>query len=108
MNRLGLPFRKLSATDIEREYAFTNLPKNYIGIKSEKDCGCINVPLMTRTLYKLGKELGVTYIEDAEVTGLNYRVKDGVEVVYQHGEPIFTGLWSTTDPSSFSHFGPSQ
>ena len=83
LNRLGLPFRKLSAQGIEKEYGFTNLPKNYLGINSKQDCGCINVPLLTRTLYKLGKDLGVTYHEYAEVTGMMYKDMDGVEVVYQ-------------------------
>lgn len=92
MDRLGLSYDILTAEEIMERYAFPNLPteaeagegKGYVGIFSG-DCGCINVPLMLRTLHEMGEALGVNYFEYAEVTGLYYKTSQvGESVVVKY------------------------
>jgi sarcosine oxidase/L-pipecolate oxidase len=52
LERLGMPYRLLTPAEIEAEYPLTGLPSTFKGIFAP-DNGCINVPLVLRTLHRL-------------------------------------------------------
>lgn len=85
LQRLNMPYRQLTAQQIQAEYPFTNLPSDFVGIFAP-DNGCINVPLVLRTLYRLALANGAKMKSHAPVTEL--KVQDnGVTVVVDDGEP---------------------
>ena len=63
---LKMPYRVLSAEEIMAEYPFKNLPSTYKGIFAP-DNGCINVPLVLRSLNRLVMQYGGRIIQQAEV-----------------------------------------
>ena len=84
LKRLGMPYRILTVDEIEAEYPLKDLPRNFEGIFAP-DNGCINVPLVLRSLYRLGLAYGATMRSHARVTGLELR-GDGVSVAVE-GDP---------------------
>ena len=85
MERLGLPYELLTSKQIMQRYPFKSLPSNFEGIFAP-DNGCINVPLLLRTLYRLAQSYGATLVDHAQVTDLQLS-KDGVTIEYKKGEP---------------------
>jgi sarcosine oxidase/L-pipecolate oxidase len=69
LKRLGMPYRILTAAEIEAEYPLTNLPSTFQGIYAP-DNGCINVPLVLRSLHRLALSYGATMRSNAPVSGL--------------------------------------
>ncbi len=69
LERLKMPFRRLTVDEIEAEYPFTGLPRNFEGLFAP-DNGCIDVPLLLRTLHRLTTARGGRVIPHARVTGL--------------------------------------
>jgi len=69
LDRLKMPYRKLSAKEIMAEYPFRKLPSNFIGIFAP-DNGCINVPLLLRSLYRLALAYGAKLIDHTKVEEL--------------------------------------
>ncbi|KAI0012972.1 hypothetical protein F4779DRAFT_643076 [Xylariaceae sp. FL0662B] len=57
LDRLDMPYKKLTAKDIEDRYPFEDLPSEWIGLYAP-DNGVINVPLLLRTLIRLAKDYG--------------------------------------------------
>lgn len=85
MEKYGLPYEKLDAQQIMDSYPFKNLPESYVGIYSP-DCGCINVPLMWRSLHTLCCSKGVESLEYANVMKVKADSKsEDVHVTYQLG-----------------------
>ncbi len=85
LERLGMAYRMLTATEIEAEYPFTGLPGNFEGVFAP-DNGCINVPLVLRTLHRLAGAYGATLLSNAPVCGLDLAA-DRVSVEVDLGEP---------------------
>lgn len=84
MERLGLPYRVLSSAQIMQQYPFRNLPANFIGVFAP-DNGCINVPLVLRSLYRLAQSYGARLQAHAEVK--EFKVSEGgVSVTFDSGE----------------------
>ncbi|EGG15895.1 hypothetical protein DFA_09564 [Cavenderia fasciculata] len=65
--RLGMPYRQLDSKQIMDEFPFRNLPSTYEGLWSP-DNGCINLPLLLRTLYRMCQSYGVQLVQQAPVT----------------------------------------
>ncbi|KAL2133435.1 hypothetical protein VTI74DRAFT_2361 [Chaetomium olivicolor] len=57
LERLGMPYKRLSAKEIEERYPFKDLPSEWIGLYAP-DNGVINVQLLLRTLLRLAKDYG--------------------------------------------------
>jgi sarcosine oxidase/L-pipecolate oxidase len=85
LERLHMPYRRMSVQEIEHEYPFQGLPPNFVGVYAP-DNGCINVPLVLRTLYRLALAEGATLQSHAQVTGLQV-TPDRVTVSVDVGEP---------------------
>jgi sarcosine oxidase/L-pipecolate oxidase len=83
MDRLGLPYKILTAAQIMQQYPFRNLPSNFTGVYAP-DNGCINVPLLLRTLYRLAQSYGAKLVSHAAVQGLTL-AEDGVSVKLDAG-----------------------
>lgn len=84
LERLGLTYRILNATQIMQQYPFRNLPGNFKGVFAP-DNGCINVPLLLRSLYRLAQSYGATLMAHAEVK--DFKVNEaGVSVTFDAGE----------------------
>jgi sarcosine oxidase/L-pipecolate oxidase len=66
LRRYNMDFRTLNSAEIMAEYPFRNLPDNFIGVFASEN-GCINVPLLLRTLHKLCAVCGVTLVQNARV-----------------------------------------
>src|SRR5262245_45976951 len=49
MDELKLPYTKLTAAEIERQYGFSGLPANYLGV-FQADAGTIRVPAVLKFL----------------------------------------------------------
>ena len=86
MKRLGLPYEILDADQIMDRYPFKELPSTFKGIFAP-DNGCINVPLLLRTLFRLAQSYGAKLISHAKVVGMNIE-KTGVTIEYDNGEPV--------------------
>lgn len=85
LERLKMPYRTLTAAEIMSEYPFRNLPSNFVGIYAP-DNGCINVPLVLRTLYRMALAYGAKLISKAPVLDLKVS-EGGVSVVADLGGP---------------------
>lgn len=79
LKRLGMSYRELTREQIMKEYPFRDLPKNFIGIFAP-DNGCINVPLVLRSLYRLGAAYGVEFADHSCVKEMKV-AEDGVTIV---------------------------
>jgi len=58
-----VPFTKLTAADIEREYRFTNLPSTYTGL-FQPDGASIDLKATIRTLYDWGRASDMVTLEE--------------------------------------------
>ncbi len=67
LDRHHMQYQVLSVKEIEARYPFRNLPSNFEGLYGYEN-GCINVPLVLRTLHSLCVKLGVEFVQWAEVT----------------------------------------
>jgi len=67
-----------------QQYPLRNLPGNFVGVFAPTN-GCINVPLMLRSLYRLAQSYGATLRAHAEVKDLKVS-EDGVTVSFDSGE----------------------
>jgi sarcosine oxidase / L-pipecolate oxidase len=84
MERLGLPYRVLNVAQIMQQYPLRNLPDNFIGVFAP-DNGCINVPLLLRSLYRLAQSYGAKLQAHAEVK--EFKVSEGgISVTFENGE----------------------
>jgi sarcosine oxidase/L-pipecolate oxidase len=84
MERLGLPYKTLTAAQIMQQYPFRKLPSNFVGVFAP-DNGCINVPLLLRSLYRLAQSYGAKLQAHAEVK--DFKVSEGgVSVTFDNGE----------------------
>jgi sarcosine oxidase/L-pipecolate oxidase len=84
LERLKMAYRILTVDEIEAEYPFTGLPRNFQGLYAP-DNGCIDVPLVLRTLHRLAMSYGATLQSHARVTELRIE-PDLVTVVADVGE----------------------
>jgi sarcosine oxidase / L-pipecolate oxidase len=84
LERLKLPYRMLKAEEVMRKYPFRDLPADYAGIFAP-DNGCINVPLVLRTLFRLAQGYGAKLVSHARVLELRPD-NDGVSVTMDTGE----------------------
>jgi sarcosine oxidase/L-pipecolate oxidase len=83
MDRLGLSYRILTVDQIMQQYPFRELPSNFIGVFAP-DNGCINVPLLLRSLYRLAQSYGAKLVAHAVVQDL-ILAEDGVSVTFDAG-----------------------
>ncbi len=84
MERLGLPYKVLKVDQIMRRYPLRNLPNNFVGIFAPTN-GCINVPLLLRSLHRLSQSYGATLLAHAQVTNLDIS-ESGVSVSFTAGD----------------------
>lgn len=85
LERLHMPYRMLNSKQIMQEYPFKKLPPEFEGVFAP-DNGCINVPLVLRTLYRMAQSYGAKLVSHAPV--LDMKVSDdGVTVTADLGEP---------------------
>jgi len=78
MDRLGLHYKILTVAEIVQQYPFRDLPSNFIGVYAP-DNGCINIPLLLRSLYRLAQSYGAKLVSHATVQALTVG-DDGVSV----------------------------
>jgi sarcosine oxidase/L-pipecolate oxidase len=69
LDRLKMPYRVMSAKEIQAEYPFRGLPQSFQGVYAP-DNGCIDVPLVLRSLYRLATDYGATIRPHCRVTEL--------------------------------------
>ncbi|KID91843.1 amine oxidase (flavin-containing), partial [Metarhizium majus ARSEF 297] len=69
LEKLGMPFRRMTKQEMENEYPFKKLPEAWEGIFAP-DNGVINVPLLVRTLARLAKDYGAHTQQYTEVKKL--------------------------------------
>ncbi len=86
LKRLGLRYEELTAKQIMETYPFQNLPSYFEGIFAY-DNGCINVPLLLRTLYRLALSYGSSMVSHARVTAIDVG-ENTVTVEYTTGEQV--------------------
>jgi len=67
LQRYGMRYTELNRDQIQENFPFQNLPDKWIGIDMP-DNGCINVPLLLRTLHKLCEAWNVRLSEYSTVT----------------------------------------
>ena len=84
MDRLGLPYQILKPAQIMQRYPFRDLPANFVGVFAP-DNGCINVPLLLRSLYRLAQSYGAKLQAHAEVKDFKLG-EGGVSVTFDNGE----------------------
>jgi sarcosine oxidase / L-pipecolate oxidase len=84
MKRLGLPYQILTPAQIMQRYPFRDLPANFVGVFAP-DNGCINVPLLLRSLYRLAQSYGAKLQAHAEVKDFKLG-EGGVSVTFDNGE----------------------
>src|SRR6478609_49807 len=84
MDRLGLPYKILNAKEIMQQYPFQRLPSNFVGVFAPTN-GCINIPLLLRSLYRLAQSYGSKLRAHAEVKDFKVS-EDGVSVSFDSGE----------------------
>lgn len=84
MERLGLPYKMLNVAQIMRQYPLRKLPGNFVGVFAPTN-GCINVPLLLRSLYRLAQSYGAKLLAHAEVKDFKIS-EDGVSVSFDNGE----------------------
>jgi len=78
LDRYHMQYEELKAKDIESRYPFRNLPSKFVGLYGYEN-GCINLPLVLRTLHSLGVKLGVEFVQWAEVSKMTARA-NGVDL----------------------------
>lgn len=84
MERLGLSYEILTAEQIMRRYPFRKLPSDFVGVFAPQN-GCINVPVLLRSLYRLAQAYGAKLVSHSQVKG--FEVKDtSVSVTFDTGE----------------------
>jgi sarcosine oxidase / L-pipecolate oxidase len=81
LERLGLAYKILKAEEILKQYPFKNLPSSFEGIFAP-DNGCINVPLLQRTLHRLAMGYGATLRQNTQVKEMKLD-EDGVILTFQ-------------------------
>ncbi|MET7331129.1 FAD-dependent oxidoreductase [Nonomuraea sp. NPDC005650] len=86
LKRLKMEYRVLAAAQIQREYPFMRLPETFVGLYAP-DNGCIDVPLVLRTLRRLTVERGGQVRPHARVTALAGRA-GGVVVTIGQDEKV--------------------
>lgn len=74
LDRLGMQYKILTAKQIMQQYPFRDLPSNFMGVYAP-DNGCINVPTLLRSLYRLAQSYGATLRSQAEV--IDFKVHEG-------------------------------
>ena len=84
MDRLGLPYKLLNASQIMQQYPLRNLPSSFIGVFAPTN-GCINVPLLLRSLYRLAQGYGAKLVSRAAVQDLRVS-QDGISITFDDGE----------------------
>ena len=84
MERLGLPYEILTVQQIMTRYPFKDLPSNFKGIFAP-DNGCIDVPLLLRTLYRMAQSYGAKLVSHAKVEDLCI-TDANVSVTFNNGE----------------------
>jgi sarcosine oxidase/L-pipecolate oxidase len=84
MERLGLRYEILNVAQIMQRYPFRGLPGNFIGVFAPEN-GCINVPLLLRTLYRLAQSYGAKLQAHAEVKDFKV-AESGVTITFDNGE----------------------
>lgn len=67
LEKYHLKYTELSRDEIQENFPFQNLPDKWIGIDMP-DNGCINVPLLLRTLYRLCEAWNVRLSQYSTVT----------------------------------------
>jgi len=66
LKRLNMPYKELTAEQIEKTYPFKNLPSDWMGLYAP-DNGVINVQLLLRTLLSLAKDYGAEAKQHTQV-----------------------------------------
>ncbi|SCB65720.1 unnamed protein product [Fusarium graminearum] len=66
LKKFDMHYKELSADDIEDQYPFKNLKKDWMGLFAP-DNGVINVQLLLRTLYSLARDYGADAKQHTEV-----------------------------------------
>jgi len=84
MERLGLPYKVLTSAEIMHQYPFRGLPDTFVGVFAPTN-GCINVPLLLRSLYRLAQSYGATLRAHCQVNELSI-TQDGVAITFDHGD----------------------
>jgi sarcosine oxidase / L-pipecolate oxidase len=69
LEKHGMKYTKLSRDEIQERFPFQNLPDKWVGLDMP-DNGCINLPLLLRTLHRLSRAHGVTVLEYATVKAI--------------------------------------
>jgi sarcosine oxidase/L-pipecolate oxidase len=87
LKRLKMDYRVLNAAQIQNEYPFRNLPDTFQGVYAP-DNGCINVPLLLRTLHRRCVEHGAIVRSHARVTHLTAPGGGGVSVTIGANEVV--------------------
>jgi sarcosine oxidase/L-pipecolate oxidase len=85
LKRLHMPYRMLTSQEIMAEYPLRALPESFVGVFAP-DNGCINVPLVLRSLHQLAQSYGARLLSHARVRTLRVQA-DGVTVTADTGEP---------------------
>ncbi|KAJ6577173.1 FAD/NAD(P)-binding domain-containing protein [Mycena capillaripes] len=70
LEKHNMKYTELDRDEIQEMFPFQNLPKNWIGLDMP-DNGCINVPLLLRTLHRLCHARGVDLFDYATVSRIN-------------------------------------
>jgi sarcosine oxidase / L-pipecolate oxidase len=83
LKRLNMPYRILTPAEIMAEFPFKDLPDNFVGVWAA-DNGCINVPLVLRTLYRLALSAGAKLVQNCEVIDMKVN-ENSVEVKVANG-----------------------
>lgn len=78
LERLGMPYRMLTAEEIMKEYPLKNLPSHFKGVFAP-DNGCINVPKLLRALHRLCLSHGAELVSHALVSDLKVN-QEGMSV----------------------------
>ncbi|MBI2718117.1 MAG: FAD-dependent oxidoreductase [Rhizobiales bacterium] len=85
LKRLGLPYEELTAAEIMARYPLKGLPSDFLGVYAPSN-GCINVPLLLRSLHRLALSYGAKLLSGAEVKTLKVS-SAAVAVTFDNGEP---------------------
>lgn len=89
MDSLGIPYTPLSSEQIERQYPFTNIPKNYDGFLQE-DGGIIDLKATQMALLEICKNAeNVSLSDNSPVTNIE-SLENGEIIVTTNGERIRT------------------
>ena len=84
MERLGLPYKILTAEQIMKQYPFRKLPSNFMGVFAPTN-GCINLPLLLRSLHRLAMSYGAKLVSHAEVKAFKTN-ENAVAITFDNGE----------------------